>query len=289
MKKLIALFSGVVLLLVVFLAIFNSLDGKNEVENVYSVKTNHVYLSDGVINVVFKVYTNQETTLLKYTDNANVTLHDRSKDNVLTVDVLESYLSNVANYDGENLYEYSLNTQIDMTDFEIEDCYMSIRFTNKSYLFSVGRLEVVKSNCLVNNLSIINLYGLSSVNDISLSGIVVSLKNTREQIVEISNVNVGLSNSVKLYSGNICVKESSKIEDYIKDDIEEVESVRILSGETKTLFITIDNEQNLYLCNSYIFFYIDGVKFYIENFNYINSNDLDSLSKYVKAGIIYEI
>ena len=288
MRKLIVLFSGVVLLLSLFLILFNSLKDNEETEITYSIRTNYAYLSDGEISAVFKVYSNQIDSLLKYADKANVTLHNRNKENVVTVSVVESYVSNTTIYKGKELYEYSLKTLIDITDFEIEDCYMTLKFTHKSYIFYIGKLEVIKSNCLVNKLPIIDLYGLSSEDDISLSGVIVTLKNSKDKSVEIADISVGNDCDVKFYSEQISTKESTKIEDYIKEELVVCDSVRISSNDTKTLLILIDNKSDLYLSNSYIFMSIDGIRYYIENFNYINSNDLDGLSKYIKEGIIYD-
>ena len=288
MRKLIVLFSGVILLLSLVLILFNSLKDNEEMEITYSVKTNYAYLSEGEISAVFKVYSNQIDSLLKYADKANTTLHNRNKENVITVSVVESYVSNAAIYEGKELYEYSLKTLIDITDFEIDDCYMTLKFTHKSYIFYIGKLAVFKSNCLVNKLPIIDLYGLSSEDDISLSGVIVTLKNSKDKSVEIADISVGNDCDVKFYSEQISTKESTKIEDYIKEELVVGDSVRISSNDTKTLLILIDNKSDLYLSNSYIFMSIDGIRYYIENFNYINSNDLDGLSKYIKEGIIYD-
>ena len=289
MRKLIILFSSVVILLSLFLVLFNSLKDEEQVEKTYSVRTNYAYLSDGEIHVVFKVYSNKLDSLLKYANQANVTLHNRNKENVITVSVVESYLSDTTVYKGKELYEYSFKTLIDITDFIIEDCYMTAKFSNKSYIFYIGKFEVIKSNCLVNKLPIIDLYGLSSEDDISLSGILVTLKNSRDKSVDVSDIVVGNDCEIKVYSENVSPKEATKIDAYLDNEMDAVDSVRIGSKESKTILIEIDNKSELYFCNSYIFLTVDGVRFYIENFTYINSNDLDGLHKYIKEGIVYDV
>lgn len=288
MKKLIILFTSVIVLLISFLILLNNFKNIEENEIIYSLNTNYAFLSDGNINIIFKVYSNQKSSLLKYAEEANVSLHDKNKENILAVDVEGVSITNVALYKNKEFFEYSLNTFIDITDIKIENCYMTLKFTNKEYLFCLGDFEVKKSNCLINKLAITNLYGLSSAEDISMAGIVISLKNSKDKPVEITEVKVGGGYEVQLYEKNIDIKESTKIEDYLNDD-ECVDSIRINSGQTKTFVIALEKETNCYLYNDYILFSVNEVMCYIENFNYINSNDLDSLQKYIKVGNIYAI
>ena len=289
MKKMIILFTIVVILLVSSLILFEKYKDEEETEVVYSLNTNYAYLNNDSINIIFKVYSNLEKSLLRYAKEANVMLHDKNKENVVTVVIEDSFISNTAIYDNRELYEYSLKTLIDITDFNIQECYLSLKFTNKEYVFYIGDLDVRKSNCLINKLSIINLYGLSSENDISMSGIVVSLKNNKDKTIEISGVSVGGCYNVCLYEEDIEVKESTKIEYYISENMDVADSIRIYPGQTKTFIISLGKESDCYLYNNYILLNVDGIMCYIENFNYIDSNDLEALRKYVKVGMIYEI
>ena len=87
-------------------------------------------------------------------------------------------------------------------------------------------------------------------------------------------------------SNEIEVSDETKIEDY-KYTLED-RYILIESNTTKTFILPVLGGENQ-LTNCYILLEINGQSYYISNFNFINSNDLEAISKYIFEGIIYAI
>ena len=85
MKKLIIIASSVIVLITIFLILLFSFNDEILEEEIYSVKTNYSYLSDDNVTFSVKVYSNLKKSLLNYANNADVTLHDRKEENVISV------------------------------------------------------------------------------------------------------------------------------------------------------------------------------------------------------------
>lgn len=288
MKKLIIIISIFVLLLATTIFLISLYD-KNDIEEVvYSIKTNYSYLSDGDTKINIKLYTNNKNSLLKHAKEAVATLHDRKEETVVTVEVLETQETSNTTFNNTNLYEYTVKILVSITKLKISDCCLSLKFSNKKYTFNIGDIEIEENNYQANHLKITNLYGLSKEDDLSLSGIVLTIINDGENAINITSAKIG--NSIKVVLNNLnktSVDDSQVIEDY--NHTLTSENITVEIGEANTFILPIINDSNNYLYDCYLLFEINGEFYYFSNFTYINSNDLDSLQKYVSLGKINEI
>ena len=287
MRKLIILITAFVLLLATALILYFTFKSDNIDEKVFCVKTDYMYLSDGEVELDIKLYTNDEDSLIKYANEANVYIHDKMEENLVMVDILDVYNSTNTVYVGEKFYEYTLIISFNITELTIKDCYLTMEFSEKGYKFNLGSVEIKENKYEKNPYKITNLYGLSSNNDLSLKAIVLTIKNDTDEQIKINKASLGLEYDVVVNKSNeVLVSDETKIEDY--EYTLENRYILVESNTTKTFIMPILNGQNQ-LTNCYILFEINGEFYYINNFNFINSNDLESSSKYIFEGIIYEV
>lgn len=290
MRKFIVIFSVFLLFVSILLIVFFVNKDNSIEEKTYSLKTSYAYLSDGEVEAVIKIYSNDKNSILKYADKAQVSLHDKSEENVLSVDVIKSYISNNTIYKEETFYEYSLILKVNISNVKITECYMTLKFSNKAYTFYIGSLEIKENIYKENKFKIVGLYGVSSRDNISLAGIVLTIKNDEDKNIVINNIYIGENYQVLLNQENInSVKDSSVIEDYYQNDQSITNFITFIKGETTTFILPIKYLKNQYLNNCYMLFEIDNEIYYLSNYNYINSNDLEGLEIYLLKGLIYDI
>ena len=86
----------------------------------------------------------------------------------------------------------------------------------------------------------------------------------------------------------VSILESNDINDYQHVNETSSNGLTILSNTQKTYILPIQKDKELYLYNTYLLIEINKEKYYISNFNYISSNDVSRLSKYIESGILYE-
>ena len=160
MKKLIIMFSTVVIFLSIFLLLFSGVKDKPYDEKTFSLRTHYAYLVDEKLSFAVKVYSNFDDSILLYANKGTAILHDRVEENIVSVNVLESYISNSVLYDEEVFYEYSILLEVDMDSLLIEECYLTISFSNKSYTFNIGSVELNEKKDNFKQINITNLYGV---------------------------------------------------------------------------------------------------------------------------------
>lgn len=290
MKKIIIIASSVIVLITIFLILLFSFNDEILEEEIYSVKTNYSYLSDDNVTFSVKVYSNLKKSLLNYANNADVTLHDRKEENVISVIVTDCFISNASIYNEKELYEYNISIKVEITEFFIEDCYLSLKFSNKGYTFYIGKVEINKKEKDYKPLNITNLYGLSSENNLSLSGLVISFNNKTDYNWYITKVFIGGNYVVLLDKENIVtVDEGIRLEEYTFKEENLSNNLVVETMQNKTYILPIKHLSDYYLYNCYLLLTINGEEYYISNFDYIKSNDLNSLSSYVFGGLIYEL
>lgn len=290
MKKLIIM-ASVLILLITSLLILLYINKEETVidEEVYCIKSNYAYLSSGKTNLNIKLYSNDKNSILGFATEADARLHDRSSENILSVKINESYIKTTAMYKENIFYEYNLLVEIDITSFIIDDCYLTLDFPEKSYVFNIGRVELKERPKDLKQLNVTNLYGLSSVDDISLKGIVITLKNTNNFSWKVDDVNIGDNCQVLLDNSNqIQISEDTTIETYKYKDVHLNGYLLVPHNESKTFILPIQKNSDIYLYNCYLLLEINGNKYYISNFDYINTNDLFTLEKYITSGLIYD-
>lgn len=287
MRKLIVLITVFVALLATALVLYFTFKSDEIEEKVYCVKTDYLYLSDGEVELDIKLYTNDEDTLIKYAKESNVYIHDKMEENLVKVDILDVYNSSNTVYLGEMYYEYTVVISVKMTQLKIKECYLTMEFSGKGYKFNLGSIELKENKYEKNPYKITNLYGLSSYDDLSLKAIVITIKNDTNEEIKIKEASLGMDYNVILNTSNeIEVSDETKIEDY-KYTLED-RYILIESNTTKTFILPVLGGENQ-LTNCYILLEINGQSYYISNFNFINSNDLEAVSKYIFEGIIYAI
>ena len=288
MKKLAIMFGVVVLFLSIFILLLSEIKDKPYMEKTLSIKSQYAYLSDEKISFIIKVYSNLEDSLLMYANKANVKLHDRAEENVVSVTVLDSSLTNSTVLADEVFYEYSLNIEMDIDSLCIKECYMTLEFARKTFIFNVGSLDISAKKSGYKQLKITNLYGLTKEDDLSLSGYIITFNNTTNISWKITNISIGNVNEVILNSANeVTVSDSNKMENYSYIETSSG-AITVSANKSKTYILPVKNSGDLFLYNTYLLMEINNEKYYISNFNYVNSNDLNQLEKYLESGIIYE-
>ena len=123
----------------------------------------------------------------------------------------------------------------------------------------------------------------------TLSGIVITITNPFDEELRITNISIGDGYDVILNKKHfVSVSDSMIIEDYIQDYEKDSNHLIFKPNETKTYLLPIESTDDLYLCNCYLIINIHGTEYYLSNFTYIKTNDLDALSRYLSKGVIYE-
>lgn len=291
MRKLIFVFTMCVLLLTLSLILFDKYKNNDKEEVAYSIKSSYAYLSNDSETIFdVRLYTSSKKSLIKYASSSIANIHDKSKDTIINVDVLDVYqISNTTYYD-ENFYEYSLSLKVLMNDLNIKDAYLTLNFTNKAYTFYLGSIDIKENIYKDNELKIVDLYGVSSKDNISLAGIVMTISNQRNQSMEITDVIIGDDFNVILDTNYATeVKESVYVEDYLNNDINNDGYLEIEANSSKTFILPIEYLNDYYLYNCYLIIYGDDFTYLLSNYNYINSNDLEGLDDYLFKGLIYDI
>lgn len=289
MRKLLIVFSTVVLLLTVTIIYISKYKKMPTEENTYCVETTYSYLSKESINFDVKLYSNYNDSLLKYSNEANVYLHDKAKDKIISLKVVEVNTTDTTTYNDEKYYEYTLSFLLDIDRLVINECYLTLEFTNKTYNFKIGSFEVVKNIYEENILKITNLYGVRKENDLNTHAIIITLTNPCDYKVIIKKIFISSKNNVVINNDNkVELKESQVLEDYIKNLNLNSQYLSLNPGETITILLPIINNNLSFLSNFYLLFETDESTYYFPNFTYITTNDIDSLKKYINKGKIYE-
>lgn len=289
MKKLLIIIGILLSLTSIFLIIFFSVSETSKEEVCYSVRENRSYLSKDDLTINIKVYDNLSDSLLLYSKESEAKLHDKNEENVISVKVEDVYISSVTTYNDETFYEYNIKVSLNINYIYIEDCYLTLTFTNNVYSFNIGNLQIHENNYIENELKITNLYGISSVNDLTLKALIITIKNDNNYDIDIKNMFVGSDLNVILNDKNIVeIKDDLYIENY-ECSMNNNGYIRVKAKEEKTFIIPIINNTNLHLSNIFLTFDIKGESYYLSNFTYIKTNDLDSLKPYLFKGIKYGI
>ena len=157
MRKLILIFSVVLVMFSIVLFFGFKKKDKYKEEVTYSIKTAYAYLTDGPLKFDIKIYSNLDDSLLSNSKEAQVYLHDQKEESVLSVNVDSVYITNNTKYNGEEFFEYTLSLNVDIDSIKIRDCYMTLNFTSKTYSFEIGSFEIKPNNYADNILKITNL------------------------------------------------------------------------------------------------------------------------------------
>lgn len=291
MRKLIFVFTMCILLLTLALVLFDKYKDEDKEEVAYSIKSSYAYLSNnGEANFDVKVYTNHKNSLLKYAHSSIANIHNKSKDIVVNATILDVYQISNTTYSDENYYEYCLELKVMINELNINDAYLTLNFTNKAYTFYLGGIDIKENIYKDNELKIVDLYGVSSKDDISLAGIVVTINNESDQSIKITDISIGDDFDVILDTKYITeVKESVFVEDYLTFDINNDDHILIAGNSRQTFILPIKYLNDYYLYNCYLIIYGDDFTYLLSNYNYINSNDLEGLEDYLFKGMIYDI
>lgn len=291
MRKLIFVFTMCILLLTLALVLFDKYKDEDKEEVAYSIKSSYAYLSNnGEVNFDVKVYTNHKNSLLKYARSSIANIHNKSKDIVVNATILDVYQISNTTYSDENYYEYCLELKVMINELNINDAYLTLNFTNKAYTFYLGGIDIKENIYKDNELKIVDLYGVSSKDDISLAGIVVTINNESDQSIKITDISIGDDFNVILDTKYITeVKESVFVEDYLTFDINNDNYILIEANSRQTFILPIKYLNDYYLYNCYLIIYGDDFTYLLSNYNYINSNDLEGLEDYLFKGMIYDI
>ena len=133
------------------------------------------------------------------------------------------------------------------------------------------------------------IFILTSEEKLSLTGYVITFNNTTDVNWNVTEITIGNDNEVILNNDNVVdINDSNKIENYSYISTSSGGGLKIDSNTNKTYILPIESSADLYLYNTYLLIEINMEKYYISNFNYINSNDFNRLENYIESGIIYE-
>ena len=120
MRKLIFVFTICLLLLTLSLILFDKYKDNDKEEVTYSIKSSYAYLSNNSETIFdVRLYTSSKNSIIKYATSSNANIHDKSKDTIINVDVLDVYQISSTTYYDENFYEYSLNLKVMMNELNI--------------------------------------------------------------------------------------------------------------------------------------------------------------------------
>ena len=291
MRKVYVISAVSILVISLFIILCNTFNGNNKEEVVYSVKTYYSYLATDEVDLSIRLYSTNDNSLLLYSKEAVVMLHDKKLENMILVNVTDIYNIGTALYKNTTLYEYELIVNLKTDTLLIEECYIKITFPNNEYDFNIGKLEIKPKEYDYEFINFTNLYGVSD--DELLKGIVCTIKNDRKCDIVITNISIGDSFFMYLNNSNKTeVNESSYINDYIDSnaiDISLSNPLYINSDSNETFIIPIIYLEELYLYNFYMLIEMNGESSYFNNFIYIDSNDLNSISNYVSKGLRHGI
>jgi hypothetical protein len=291
MRKLIFVFTICLLLLTLSLILFDKYQDNDKEEVTYSIKSSYAYLSNNNETIFdVRLYTSSKNSLIKYAASSNANIHDNSNDTIVDVEVIDVYQISNTTYSDENYYEYCLELKVMINELNINDAYLTFNFTNKAYTFYLGSIDIKENIYKDNELKIVDLYGVSSKDDISLAGIVLTINNESDQSIKITDISIGDDFDVILDTKYITeVKESVFVEDYLTFDINNDDHILIEANSRQTFILPIKYLNDYYLYNCYLIICGDDFTYLLSNYNYINSNDLEGLEDYLFKGMIYDI
>ena len=294
MRKVIFLFSLIILSITIILWLYQN-TSNDDYEDIFSIKTSYSYINNNGVNFSVKVYSSKKDSLLCYGNEGEVFLHDKNDENLIKCNVNNIYMNDLVLYKENYYYEYVYDLTLNISELKIKECYMKVKFENKEYDFIIGSFEIVEKKIEDNIVSISNLYGLTSDDNFkSLCAIVLTFNNTSDQSVKIEDVSIGSNYRVFVNKNNIVeVNESNNIYDYLPnyDMKKEIENtgITINKNEKVTLVLPIKYQKDFYLYNAYLLIKIKDKYYYFPNFTFINSNEIDTLEKYVLRGYINDI
>lgn len=288
MKK-IFLFIILISILSLFVVFFyNKYEYKNEKERIYSIASYYSYLStdDTILN--FSIFSNKDDSLIRYADKADAKII--SDNSYLDVEIKDVNLKSSTQYNNELLYEYIINVAINSNDIILNDAYLVLEFDNIKYQVYLGVIEIEDFN-LYNpvNYTPKIMYGLSfSEPYLSLGGIYLTLSDKEGYLMDIS---IGNSFKVSLNEKyKALANDSNQIEDYTTYIYnQEAMIYTTYLKKDEGIIIPIYYHRDLFISNCYVLFLYEDVYYYIPNFIFIDTNDLNELKRVVRTGSIVNV
>lgn len=279
MRKVFLIVSGILIVLSgVMFFYFSDCFNANE-EKTISVLSYYGTIVEEKAPISLNLYSNKKDSELLYTQNATLSIYN---ENIHIEPVFKSIeIVGSAIYENGLYYNYELNVLFNTNEIYIKDAFCKISFPNKEYIFSLGTIEIIKIGDY-EPLNLESIWGLSYDKPyLSLAGININL-NDRYKMIEM--VNIGTPFHVYPVNGNL--NDTNEIKDIIDDYNYHYQSNGFLSLDGKNVLLIISYDEELYLANTFMLLRIDNKDYYLYNYNYLKSNDLDARSVLINEGVI---
>lgn len=288
MKKILVFFALVITLLVFVLFFYNKYKYKEEKEKIYSVGSYYSFLSKDNAVLDVSIFSNKDDSLLKFAAKANAKII--SDNSLLDVEIKDVNLKSSTVCNDKLLYEYNMSVIIESNDIILYDAYLVLEFDNTKYQVYLGVIEIEDFN-LYNPIIYTpkTMYGLSFKEPfLSLGGIYLSFNDFDGYL---SDILIGNTFKVSLNEKYKAVaSDSNLITDYISYDYAEANSKNtIYLKKDEGIIIPISYHEDLFISNCYILFLYEEVYYYIPNFVFIDTNDLNELKELLRIGSVVNV
>ena len=289
MKKVI-LFIIPIILLGILIGVFYNYNKNEKKLEIYSVKTLYSYLANEEKVYSINVYANKENSLLNYVTNCEAFIC--TEDEKISIEITNSHIDSLATYEDSFLYKYVVSFKLDITMLQMEDCFLEMVFPKQIYTIYLGDFEIVENKGL-KHFTVMELAGLSFNEPyLSLAAIEFKYKNDSNNVT-INNVYssnlISLSFNEDFVNSDFNKTNINDFFDYHYKNKYDSKAININANESLSLFLPITYKKDIFIANLFFIIEINGTSYYYENFNYINTNDLNALKGLIHFGSIENI
>jgi len=288
MRKILALFLLSMTSLGIILIALTLTNKRNNVTNetILSINRSYFYTDNKIVNL--RLYSNSNDSFLIEYHDYEAYLCTLDEENVIKVDIIDSYLNDICAYKEQNYFEYIIKTNVNMLDLHLNDCFLKVLTGNNSFIVQLGSLDYYEFKSATSLSSIYSLYGLSFSSPFTSIGAVCLSIKTEENDLKISNI--CLPDGLKLGVLKVDQIEEENVD--ISDIIEYsylskkngTEMVETKSEKETKLLLLLNYEKDILYDTFPIYLEINNVSYFIDSFDYIRLNDLNLVEKILYKG-----
>ena len=235
------------------------------------------------------VYSSKADALIYYAKEAEAYLINRKGTDTCKVKVIESMIMDNILYQEEMLYVFSLIIDLKVSELVFLDAMLELHYESAIIRLTIGDIYCCKK--LGEPLSgVRELYGLAFEKPfLSLGAIYLRYKNTSNEKQTFNSITLLSGHNIYLFNNVIVNTETNSINDIIDYDYhyeKEFEGFTVNPNQEVVLLLGITYEKDLALNQTPIIVMINHKEYYIDNFIYLKTNNLEAVESLLYRGYI---
>lgn len=260
----------------------------NSIEEItYTIKQTYNLYTDDKLEVT--VYSSKADALIYYAKEAEAYLINRKGTDTCKVKVIESKITDNILYQEEMLYVFSLVIDLKVSELVFLDAMLELHYESEIIRLTIGDIYCCKK--LGEPLpGVRELYGLAFEKPfLSLGAIYLKYKNTSNEKQTFNSISLLSEHDIYLFNNVNINEETNSINDIIDYDYhyqQEFVGFTVNPNQEVVLLLGITYEKELVLNQTPIIFSINEKKYYLDNFIYIKTNNLEALESLLYRGYI---